>query len=189
MNFAYIRVSTKDQNEARQLKALEKYRIDEIYSEKISGATMDRPKLQEMLSDLREGDTVYIADFSRLARSTYDLLTIIRHFEDKGINLVSEKEKLDMSTPQGKLVLTILAAVYEFEREITRERQAEGIEIAKQEGRFKNCGRKKVEYDKNLFDTCLKKYNSGEINKVQFANELGVARQTLYRILEECAEG
>lgn len=183
MKYAYIRVSSKDQNEARQIKCLEKYDIDKIFSEKISGATMERPKLREMLSVLKSGDTVYITDFSRLARSTYDLLTMIKAFEVKGINLVSDKEKLDMSTPQGKLILTVLAAVYEFERDISKERQAEGIAMAKAQGKYK--GRAKNEYDKDLFEHTKKRCDSGEITKKEFAKIMGVSRKTLYNMLAE----
>lgn len=183
MKCAYIRVSTKDQNEARQIKALEKYNVDKIYSEKISGATMERPKLQEMLRELKAGDTVYVADFSRLARSTYDLLTMIKMFELQGINFVSDKENLDMSTPQGKLILTVLAAVYEFEREISKERQAEGIAIAKANGKYK--GRQKKEYDHDLFSEMKRKCDNGEITKTEFAEVMGVSRKTLYSMLAE----
>lgn len=188
MKYAYVRVSTKEQNEARQLKCLEKYSVDKIYSEKISGATMDRPKLKEMLRELKYGDTIYIADFSRLARSTYDLLTMIKFFEANGVNLVSEKEKLDMSTPQGKLILTILAAVYEFEREISKERQSEGIEIAKREGRYKNCGRKKKGLSKETREL-VEQYASGGMSKTQLATMMNVSRPTLDRILKEYQEG
>lgn len=183
MKYAYIRVSTKEQNEARQLKCLEKYNVDKIYSEKISGATMERPKLQEMLSELKSGDTVYITDFSRIARSTYDLLTMVKAFEVKGINLVSEKEKLDMSTPQGRFILTVLAAVYEFEREISKERQAEGIAIAKAQGKYK--GRQKKEYDHELFAAEKARCDAGEITKKEFAEIMGVSRKTLYSMLAE----
>ena len=186
MNYAYVRVSTKEQNEKRQIECLKKYEIDKWFSEKISGATMERPKLQEMLSELKSGDTVYITDFSRLARSTYDLLTMVKAFEIKGINLVSEKEKLDMSTPQGRFILTVLAAVYEFEREITKERQADGIAIAKVDGKYKNCGRKKkCPAD---CDDLIQQYVDGKVNKAQLAIMMNVSRPTLNRILKEYAE-
>ena len=183
MNYAYIRVSSKEQNEARQLKALGKYTIDLFFSEKISGADLERPALKDLISVLKSGDTVYIADFSRLARSTYDLLTLIKLFEKNGINLFSDKEKLDMSTPQGKLIVTILSAVNEFEREITKERQAEGIAIAKAQGKYK--GRKKMEYDHALFADCKNRCDRGEITKKEFAEIMGVSRRTLYNMLAE----
>lgn len=125
MNYAYVRVSTKEQSEARQIECLKKYGIDKWYSEKVSGATMDRPKLQEMLRELNRGDTVYISDFSRLARNTYDLLMMIENFEHYGINLVSDKERLDMSTASGKLLITAIAVASNFERDMMVERHYE----------------------------------------------------------------
>lgn len=187
MNYAYVRVSTKEQSEARQIECLKKYDIDKWYSEKISGATMDRPKLQEMLRELKSGDTVYITDFSRLARNTYDLLMMIDNFEHYGINLVSDKEKLDMSTASGKLLVTVIAAVNEFERDMMLERQAEGIEMAKSRGSYKNCGRKKTEIDEEEFSKDLKLLQTGEITKVELAKKINVSRPTLDKMIKERA--
>lgn len=188
MNYAYARVSTKGQSEARQIECLGKYKIDKWYSEKISGATMDRPELQEMLRELKNGDTVYITDFSRLARNTYDLLYMIDNFEHSGINLVSDKEKLDMSTASGKLLITVIAAVNEFERDMMLERQTEGIEIAKREGKYKNCGRKKKDLADG-YEDLIQQYVDGSVSKVQLAVMLNVSRPTLDRILREYGEG
>lgn len=187
MNYAYVRVSTKEQSEARQIECLKKYGIDKWYSEKISGATMDRPKLQEMLRELKSGDTVYITDFSRLARNTYDLLMMIDSFEHYGINLVSDKEKLDMSTASGKLLITVIAAVNEFERDMMLERQSEGIEIAKSRGSYKNCGRKKTEIDEERFSEDLKLLQAGELTKVELAKKMNVSRPTLDKMIKERA--
>lgn len=187
MNYAYVRVSTKEQSEARQIERLKKYEIDKWYLEKISGATMDRPKLQEMLRELKSGDTVYITDFSRLARNTYDLLMMIDNFEHYGINLVSDKEKLDMSTASGKLLITVIAAVNEFERDMMLERQAEGIEIAKSKGNYKNCGRKKTEIDEEGFSEDLKLLQAGELTKVELAKKMNVSRPTLDKMIKERA--
>ena len=112
-NIAYVRVSTVEQNEGRQIEALKKHNIDKWFNEKVSGKNMDRPQLKAMLDYVREGDTVYIHDFSRLARSTKDLLTIVEELKAKGVHLVSNKENLDTSTPNGKLMLTMLAAINE----------------------------------------------------------------------------
>ena len=105
MVVAYIRVSTVMQNEARQVEALEKFNIEKWFIEKVSAKDTNRPKLQEMLEFVREGDTVYIHDFSRLARSTKDLLEIVETLNNKGVALISNKENLDTSTPTGKLML------------------------------------------------------------------------------------
>lgn len=129
MKIAYVRVSTVEQNEARQIEALEKYGIEKWFTEKVSAKDINRPKLKEMLDFAREGDTIYIHDFSRLARSTKDLLEIVETLKAKGINLVSSKENIDTSTPTGKLMLTMIAAINEFERANLLERQREGIAI------------------------------------------------------------
>ena len=111
MNIAYVRVSTREQHEDRQIEALEKYGIDKWYIEKISGKDTNRPQFQEMMSSVQEGDTVYIHEFSRLARSTKDLLEIAEILKEKGVSLVSNKENIDSSTATGKLMLTMIAAI------------------------------------------------------------------------------
>ena len=111
MKIAYVRVSTVEQNEARQTEALEKYGIEKWFVEKVSAKDTNRPELQEMLDYVREGDTVYIHDFSRLARSTKDLLDILDQLKAKKVHLVSNKENLDSSTPSGKLMITVIAAI------------------------------------------------------------------------------
>lgn len=105
MHLAYIRVSTLEQNEQRQIEGMEKYKIDKFFTEKISAKDTNRPKLQELLEFAREGDTIHIHDFSRLARSTKDLLDIVETLNRKGVHLVSNKENIDTSTPTGKLML------------------------------------------------------------------------------------
>ena len=101
MNVAYVRVSTVEQNEARQVEALEKQSIEKWFIEKISGKNTNRPQLQAMLDYVREGDTVYVHDFSRLARSTKDLLVLVEKLKAKGVYIVSNKENIDSSTPTG----------------------------------------------------------------------------------------
>lgn len=183
MNVAYIRVSTAEQNTARQREALAKYKIEKIYEEKISGKNTDRPKLKEMLEFVREGDTIYIHDFSRLARSTKDLLEIIELLNNKGVNLVSNKENLDSSTATGKLMITMIAAINEFERMNLLERQREGIEIAKKEGKFKGGQVKKI--DDKEFEKAYNDYKERKINKSQFAKVLNISRPTLDKLLKD----
>lgn len=184
MNIAYIRVSTVEQNEARQVESLKKYDIDKTFKEKVSAKDTNRPQLQQMLDYAREGDTVYIHDFSRLARSTKDLLDIVEHLNNKGVKLVSVKESLDTSTPQGKLMLTMLGAIYEFERANMLERQKEGIAIAKENGKYK--GRKEI--DIKDFDKHYNRYMNREVSKVQLAKELNVSRPTLDKLIKEHRE-
>ena len=181
MNIAYVRVSTVEQNEQRQLEALEKYNIDKWFKEKVSAKDTNRPKLKEMLDYAREGDTIFIHDFSRLARSTKDLLDIVDKLQEKKINLVSNKENIDTSTPTGKLMITMIGAINEFERQNLLERQKEGIEIAKKQGKFK--GRKEVNIKD--FDKHYKRYLNREVNKVQLAKELNISRPTLDKLLKE----
>ncbi len=184
MKVAYVRVSTIEQNEARQIEALEKHGIEKWFTEKVSGKnTTDRPELQRMIEFVREGDTLYIHDFSRLARSTKDLLDIVETLNNKGVHLVSNKENLDTSTPQGKLMFTMFAAFYEFERTNMLERQAEGIAIAKREGKYK--GRKAIEIDTDIFKTQYERYNRREITKTELAKVLKVSRPTLDKMIKE----
>lgn len=187
MKYAYVRVSTVEQNEERQIEGLQKHGIDEWFIEKVSGKSMDRPELQRLLGKLQEGDTLYVHDFSRLARSTKDLLEMVDIMNEKKVTLVSNKEMVDTSTPTGRLMITVFAAIYEFERVNMLERQAEGIEIAKREGKYANCGRKSKEVDPEQFLECLDMYQKKEITKIEFARILGVSRPTLDKLLGKAA--
>lgn len=180
-NIAYVRVSTTDQNEARQNEALNKYNIDKWYVEKITGKDTNRPKLIEMLDFIREDDTVYVEEFSRLGRSTQDLLDIVQHIENKGAKFISIKENFDTKTPPGRLQMTMMAAIAEFERSMILERQREGIAIAKKEGKYK--GRKKIK--RTDIDIHYDRYMSRKASKTQIANELGISRNTLTRLFNE----
>ena len=184
MRVGYVRVSTREQNEQRQTEALQKYDIEKWYTEKVSGKNMtDRTELQNMLDFVREGDTVYVHDFSRLARSTKDLLHIVDTLNDKGVHLVSNKENVDSSTPTGKLMLTMIAAIYQFERENMLDRQAEGIAIAKRNGAYK--GRKPISIDDDLFKAQYDRYLRREITKTELAKVLKVSRPTLDKMIHE----
>ncbi|MDK8747546.1 recombinase family protein [Streptococcus agalactiae] len=179
---AYIRVSTVDQNLEQQKVLLNKYEIERWYEEKASAKDINRTKFQEMMDWVREGDTIYIRDFSRLARSTQDLLTIIKDLDKKGVKLVSEKEQIDTSTPQGKLMLTMIAAINEFERENLLERQREGIEIAKQLGKYK--GRKPIEFPEDWEGVYIK-WKQREITGKIAMSQLGLKRTTFYKLVKE----
>lgn len=181
MKIGYVRVSTVEQNEARQVEALTKHGIERWYIEKISGKNLDRPKLQEMLDFAREGDTVYVLDWSRISRSTKDLLELVDRLGAKGVHLRSLKENFDTSTPHGRMVLTILGAINEFERANMLERQREGIAIAKREGKYK--GRKKTEIADiaGAYHDWVTRHKS----KATIARENGISRPTLDRLLKE----
>lgn len=182
MILGYVRVSTIEQNESRQLVTMEKFNVEKIFSEKISAKDTNRPKLQEILDYAREGDTIVVHDFSRLARSTKNLLEIVELLNNKNVNLISAKENIDSSTPAGKLMLTMIGAINEFERANLLERQREGIAIAKAKGKYK--GRKAKEVD-NHFEEQYNKYLNRELNKSQFAKELNISRPTLDKLIEE----
>lgn len=183
MKVAYVRVSTVEQNEQRQVEGLEKHGIEKWFTEKVSGKDTNRPQLQAMIDFVREGDTIYVHDFSRLARSTKDLLALVDELNAKGVHLVSNKEQIDTSTPQGKLMLTMIGAIYEFERTNMLERQREGIEIAKREGVYK--GRKAIQIDSKSFDEQYNRYMNREITKVELAAVLNVSRPTLDKMIKE----
>lgn len=180
MNIAYIRVSTVEQNESRQVEAMKRFNIDKTYQEKVSAKDTNRPKLQEMIDFSREGDTIYIADFSRLARSTKDLLELVELLELKGVQLVSVKENIDTSTATGRLMLKMISAINDFERENMLERQREGIAIAKAEGKYK--GRKEVSIPD--FDHHYQRYMNRKVTKSQLAKELEISRPTLDKLIK-----
>lgn len=183
-NIAYVRVSTIEQNEARQREALQEYHIDKWFVEKASGKDTKRPKLQEMLEYIREDDTIYVEEFSRLGRSTADLLAIVQQIEDIGAKFVSLKESFDTKTPAGRLQMTMMAAIAEFERAMILERQREGIEIAKRAGKYK--GRKKINIPN--IGAYYERYMTRQATKTTIAAELGISRTTLDKLFQEYRE-
>lgn len=178
---AYVRVSTAEQNEARQREALAVRGIDKWFIEKASGKNTDRPEFQKMLDWVREGDTIYIHDLSRIARSTKDLLDLLDVLREKGVALVSDKESIDTSTATGKLLVTMVAAINEFERANLLERQREGIAIAKREGKYK--GRKAVTVPD--LPRHYERWQRREVSKAALARELGISRPTLDRLFSD----
>lgn len=182
MNLAYVRVSTREQNESRQMVSLERFGIEKWFIEKVSASTADRPRLQEMLEFARAGDVIYVHDFSRLARNTADLLRIIEQLGAKEVTLISATENFDTSSATGKLMLTMLAAINEFERNILLERQREGIEQARLRGVYH--GRPKLPKPDN-FDYILQQIDNGVLTRVKAASILGVSRTTLRNMIAE----
>ena len=186
MRIGYLRVSTAEQSLERQRKDLEKYGVEKWFEDKQSGKDTERTGFKNMMSFVREGDTVYVSDFTRLARSTKDLLSTVESLKSRGIEVVSSKENLDSSTATGKLMLTMIAAIGEFERECMLERQKEGIAIAKANGVYK--GRKAYELPE---DFCLyyDKWESREMSKSAIARCLGVSRPTCDKFFEKYEAG
>lgn len=184
-NIAYIRVSTTDQNTARQEEALKIYNIDKFFKEKISGKNIkDRPELIKMMEYVREGDILYVESISRFGRSLKDLLSLIEQLNNKGVQFKSLKEgSIDTTTPTGKLVYSIFSSLAEFERETIRQRQAEGIAIAKAQGKYRGRARKQV--NPNEFETLYKRWKEGEIKKKYICKKLNISMSTLDRRMAE----
>lgn len=181
----YARVSTEEQNETRQLESFANYseKIRKVFIDKVSGKNMNRPQLQAMLDYVREGDVVVVSDFSRLARSTRDMLQIVQELTEKGVGLISLKENVDTDTPQGRFMLTVFAALAELERETILQRQREGIAIAKQEHKYK--GRKPLPFDEDKLKAECKKWRNGEQTAVATMNKLEIKRNRFYQIVKK----
>jgi len=181
----YVRVSAVDQNEARQVAALGD--VDRLFSEKVSGKNVrDRPQLQEMLAYVREGDLVRVKSPDRLSRSAGDLIALVEQLKAKGVELeFVDNPSLNTDTPPGAFMLTILAAVAQLERATIRERQAEGIALAKARGVDKREPRltsEQVAQARDLIAT--------GVPKSVVARKVGCSRQTLYRAMAgPCASG
>ena len=177
MKIGYIRVSTAEQNTIRQEILMEELGVDEIFIDKASGKNMDRPQLKAMMSYVRKGDTVIVESISRFARNTADLLQLVAELNEKQVTFISRKELIDSQTPAGKFMLTIFAAMAELEREYILQRQKEGIEAAKVQGKYK--GRKPIV--RNDFDKVCDKWRNGEITAVKAAKMLWMSKSTFYR--------
>ena len=182
---AYIRVSTEDQNTARQKEAFKDLKIDKYYEEKVSGKNIkDRPELQKMMEYVRDGDTVIVESISRFGRSLKDLLNLIEQLNEKGVQFKSLKEgDIDTTTPTGKLVFSIFSSLAEFERETIKQRQAEGIAIAKTNGKYK--GRKVIQIDNTEFINLYNRWQDKEITKEYMRKRLKVSLATLNRRIAE----
>ena len=183
MRVGYIRCSTIEQNEARQLKMMEEQNAERLFIDKASGKNTDRKEFKEMMAFVRAGDTVIVESISRIARNTRDLLSIVSDLTEKGVEFVSLKENMDTTTPQGRFMLTVFGALAELERENILERQREGIEIAKSEGKYK--GRKPVEVDEKRFKEVCARWRSGEITATAAMQEVGLKPNTFYRRVKE----
>lgn len=179
----YIRVSTEHQETARQQEIMDSYQVDRVFSEKLSGASTDRPQLKVMLDYVRESDTLYVESISRLGRSAKDLLNIIDTLTDKKVTLISHKEKIDTDTTTGKFMLTVFAALSQLEREQLKQRQREGIEIAKAQGKY--TGRKPIPIDWDKFSNLYGEWKSKSITGRDFMRRMGLSVNTFYRRVRE----
>lgn len=183
--YFYIRVSSKEQNTIRQeIKARElNIPTENVYIEIASGKnTLERPVLNNLLGILKVGDILIVESISRFARNTQDLLGLIETLDSKGVVFKSTKELLDTTTPTGKFTLTIFGAVAELERAYIKERQAEGIAVAKELGKYK--GRKPIEYPRG-WDRYYKMHKEGTIKGSDMIKILGLKKTTFYKLLKE----
>jgi DNA invertase Pin-like site-specific DNA recombinase len=183
MRVGYVRVSTTEQNTARQDTLMTDLGVDRVYTDKISGKDTNRPQLQAMLDFVRDGDVVVSESISRIARSTRDFLAIMDKLKAKGVTYISKKESIDTSTPQGIFMLTVFAALSELERETTRQRVIEGIAEAKKRGVYK--GRKPITVDQHRFKTVYMDWTADKITAVDAYKKLGLSASTWYRRVKE----
>lgn len=181
--YGYARVSTQEQSMDRQLDMLNDIGCDEILTEKISGVKASRPQLERLKDKLRPGDTVYIESWSRLGRSTRDLLDQVAWFDQSDIKLISLKENFDTSTPQGRLMLTVFHAFAEFERDLIAQRTREGLMSARARGRVGGRPRK----NKNDVENALKLYDSRNYSIKSICRMTGISQSTLYRYINSRA--
>lgn len=178
MRIGYIRVSTEEQNTARQEVLLRELGVDEVFIDKASGKSVDRPELRRMMEYVRKGDTVIVESISRFARNTRDLLELVEQLTVKEVEFVSKKEAIDTTTPTGKFMLTVFAAVAELEREYILQRQREGIAIAKTQGKY--TGRPPQPLPDN-FDEVIARWRRGEITARETMRRTGLKPNTFYR--------
>lgn len=191
MKIGYVRVSTIEQNEARQIEAMKVDGVEKIYMDKKSGKDFNRPEYQKMIASLHKGDILIIHSIDRLGRNYEEIIAewrkITKEIEAdiivQDMPLLNTTQNKDLTgTLIADIVLQLLSYVAQRERENIRQRQKEGIAIAKAQGKYK--GRAQKEIDKELFKETKRSWQRGEITKVQFAEIMGVSRSTLYKLLE-----
>lgn len=183
MEIGYARVSTQEQNEARQIKAFDERGIKKVFIDKQSGKDTNRPQLQAMIDFIREGDIVVVESYSRLSRSTVDLLRLVDQFKEKGVKFISLKEQIDTTTPAGEFMMKVFASLADFERQQLLQRQREGIEVAKTEGKYK--GKPKMKINEAAFRLECGKWLEGKQTATETMKQLGLKANTFYRRCKE----
>lgn len=180
MIYGYARVSTNDQCLDRQRDALQRYGIDKLYCEKISGTKKSRPELDILLDELCAGDTVVIESLSRLGRSVKNLSELMEFFNQHQIRLISLKETIDTTSSTGKLLFTILSSLAQFERDVLVERTREGLNSARARGRF--GGRPKSDAD--ALQKAIALYNTKQYSIKEVTGLTGISKSALYRAIK-----
>ena len=183
MKVGYIRVSTQEQNTARQEVMMQDLGVDKIYIDKASGKNAARPQLSEMLNFVRSGDTVIVESISRFARNTKDLLELVDKLKQKGVVFISKKETIDTNTAAGQFMLTVFGAMAQLERDYILDRQREGIAIAKKENKYR--GRKPIKLVDTELQSVYNDWKSEKITAVTAMNKLGLKANTFYRRMKE----
>ena len=179
MKIGYIRVSTIEQNTARQDDMLKAENCDKIFKEKRSGKDTNRPEFKKMMEYVQEGDTVVVCELSRLGRSMTDLASIAEQLRAKGVTIKSLKENIDFDSPSGVLMYHMLSAFAQFERDIIRERQREGIKAAKERGQ-KWGAKQRYGLDDRAMCELFNAVAKGEISSNEAIERFGASRQTFY---------
>jgi len=184
MKVGYVRISTKEQNTARQDVLMKSLGVEKVYTDRMSGKSTDRPELHKMMDFVREGDSLTVESISRFARNTRDLLDLTAALAEKKVQFISKKENIDTNTSAGKFMLAVFGALAELERDNILERQAEGIAIAKAEGRMNGRPRKVVD----CFESVYLDVKEGKLSASEGARQLGISRSTRYRKVREYEE-
>ena len=182
MKVFYARVSTQEQNEARQIEAAKTAECEKVFLDKASGKNAERKELKKMLEFVRQGDVVIVSEISRLARNTADLLNIVEALNQKGVEFVSLKEAIDTQTPQGKFMLTVFGACAELERGHNRQKQAEGIAEAKKAGKYK--GRQPLKIDEARFSAMCQEWRQGNRTAVSIQRAFSMTATTFYKFVK-----
>ena len=183
MKIFYVRCSTAEQNEARQLEMAKQQGAEKIFVDKASGKNTNREQFKEMMKFAREGDVIITESISRIARNVKDLLNIIEELKNNKVDFISLKENIDTSTPQGKFMVTVFGAMAELERDTILQRQAEGIAIAKEQGKYK--GRAPMQIDKEKFGAMVEQYRAGNRTAVSIMKEFNITATTFYRWIKK----
>jgi DNA invertase Pin-like site-specific DNA recombinase len=184
MIYGYARVSSTDQNLGTQLEQLQKFGVDEIVKEKITGIAKEKPKLDELIDSLVVGDTLVVVRMDRLGRNTLQLLELVEELSERKVHLVVMDMNIDTRTPTGKFFLTIMAGFSELERTVIKEKQKNGIQLAKKNGKYKGRIKKYTQKHAGM-NHAIQLYQGGKYTVKEICEITKVSRSAFYRELQE----